>query len=396
MSVSHSVLSPSSPDAAGGYDDADLSSLMEMLQSVPDPRSPRGKRHGMFFILAVCVVAVLAGAKNYREIASHAADMPQPLLKSLGAKWNWFKLRYSWPSRSAIRNILTKLDAGTLDVLVGAWLFEQARRDGKGQWVIAVDGKVLRGAWTDDNGQVTLFSAMLHDEAVTVAQVRVPDGTNETTQARALLDAVKIPEGESALVTLDAAHTQRETAETIKEKPGFDYIMTVKGNQPALQEEIIGKVLPLLREQAHDVIEERGHGRIKRWSCWITDAEGIDFPHACQIACIRRDVMDLTGSRLGKEFALVIASRPAERMTAADASRHVRGHWGIENKSHYVRDMVWREDDGQAYDGNGPQALAAIRNLAAGLFRLHGEDRIKEATEWVCRDRNRALLFMST
>ena len=71
----------------------------------------------------------------------------------------------------------------------------------------------MRGAWTDENDKVTLFSAMLHREAVTIAQVRVPDGTNEITQADALLNAAEIPEGEPVLVTLDAAHTQRETAE---------------------------------------------------------------------------------------------------------------------------------------------------------------------------------------
>jgi hypothetical protein len=89
-----------------------------------------------------------------------------------------------------------------------AWLFAQARKSGNDEWEIAVDGKVMRGAWTDENDKVTLFSAMLHDEAVTIAQVRVPDGTNEITQAGTLLDATGIPEGESVLVTIDAAHTQ--------------------------------------------------------------------------------------------------------------------------------------------------------------------------------------------
>jgi predicted transposase YbfD/YdcC len=367
-----------------------------MLKSVPDPRSPRGLRHELVLVLAVSVVAVLAGASNYRQIASHAADMPQPLLKRLGARRDWFKFRYSWPTRSVIRDVLTRIDAGALDLIVGAWLFEQARRDGKGEWIIAVDGKVMRGAWTDENDKVTLLSAVLHHEAVTIAQVRVPDGTNEITQAEVVLDGVKVPEGESVLITLDAAHTQRETAEVIKEKPGSDYLMNVKGNQPGLRKEMAGKVLPLLSQAAHDVAEERARGRIRKWSCWITDAEGIDFPHASQAACIRRDVFDLSGTRISKEYALFITSRPAAMMTAADANRHARGHWGIENKSHYVRDMVWQEDDHQAWAGNGPQALAAIRNLAAGLFRLHGEDRIKEATEWVCRDRSRALLFMAT
>ena len=83
-------------------------------------------------------------------------------------------------------------------------------------------------------------------------------------------------------------------------------------------------------------------------------------------------------------------------MTAADASRHARGHWGIENKSHYVRDTTWREDANQSYTGNGPHALTSLRNLAAGLFRIKGENAIKETTELVSRDRMGALQFMTT
>ncbi len=232
MSLSHSACGPSSPDAcAAGNEsaaDADISSLLGMLASVTDPRSPQGIQHALEFVLAVCVVATLAGAKNYREIAGHAADIPQPLLKKLGAEWCWFRLRCKHPSESTIRNVLTRIDAAQLDRVTGTWLAAQARKNAEGEWIIAVDGKVMRGAWTDENGKVTLFSAMLHREAVTIAQVRVPDGTNEITQAETLLDAAGIPEGESALVTLDAAHTQRETAEYIGGKPGWDYLMTVE------------------------------------------------------------------------------------------------------------------------------------------------------------------------
>ena len=238
MPFSHSACSPSSPDACAagdeGAEDADISSLLGMLASVTDPRSPQGIQHILEFVLAVCVVAMLAGAKNYREIAGHAADIPQPLLRKLGAEWSWFRLRYKYPSESTIRNVLTRIDAAELDMITCAWLFAQARKSGNDEWEIALDGKVMRGAWTDENDKVTLFSAMFHREAVTIAQVRVPDGTNEITQADAILDTVEIPAGESALVTLDAAHTQRETAETIGKKPGWDYLMTVKGNQPSL------------------------------------------------------------------------------------------------------------------------------------------------------------------
>jgi predicted transposase YbfD/YdcC len=348
------------------------------------------------FVLAVCVVAMLAGAKNYREIAGHAADIPQALLKKLGAEWSWFRLRYKYPSESTIRNVLTRIDAAELDLITGAWLFARARERGKAEWEIALDGKVMRGAWTDENDKVTLFSAMLHHEAVTIAQVRVPDGTNEITQAGALLDAVRIPAGESVLVTVDAAHTQRETAETICGKPGWDYLMTVKGNQPSLQRAVFDKILPLLTEASHHVTEEHVRGRIKRRSCWITGAEGIDFPHARQAAFIRREIFEISGDRISKENALILTSRKTEKMTAADVSRHTRGHWGIENKSHYIRDTAFREDNSQAWTAEGPHALASLRNLTLGLFRLKNANTIKETTEWICRDRMRALQFMTT
>ena len=400
MSFSHSACSPSSPDACAagdeGAEDADISSLLGTLASVTDPRSPQGIQHILEFVLAVCVVAMLAGAKNYREIAGHAADIPQPLLRKLGAEWSWFRLRYKYPSESTIRNVLTRIDAAELDVITCAWLFAQARKSGNDEWEIALDGKVMRGAWTDENDKVTLFSAMLHREAVTIAQVRVPDGTNEITQADAILDTVEIPAGESALVTLDAAHTQRETAETIGGKPGWDYLMTVKGNQPSLQREVFDKILPLLRGTPHDVMEERDRGRIKRRSCWITSAEGIDFPHARQAAIIRREIFEISGDRISKEHALILTSRKTEKMTAADVNRYIRSHWGIENKSHYVRDTVYREDNSQAWAAEGPHALASLRNLALGLFRLKNASSIKETTEWICRDRMRALQFMTT
>jgi predicted transposase YbfD/YdcC len=400
VSVSHSAPGQSSRTCASGVGDPEetgISGLLSMLASVPDPRGRRGRQYPLEFILAVCVVATLAGAKNYREIGSHAADMPQELLRKLGAKWSWFKLSYNYPSKSAIRYVLTRIDAAMLDTITCAWIFAKASRDAdKGEWVIALDGKVLRGAWTDENDKVTLFSAMLHDEAVTVVQVRVPDGTNEITQAEAILEAAEIPEGTSALFTMDAAHAQKETARAIAGKPWSDYLITVKGNQPALRRTVFDAVLPLLREAPHDVVEERSRGRIKKWSCWITSAEDIDFPYARQVVFIRREVFEISGDRISKENALLLTSGKPGKMTAADVNRHVRNHWGIENKSHYVRDTVYREDHGQAWAGEGPQALASLRNLAVGLIRLTGENAIKEITQWVSRDQSRALKFMTT
>ena len=134
VSVSHSACGPSSPDAdATGNEsagNADISSLLGMLASATDPRSPQGIQHALVFVLAVCVVAMLAGAKNYREIAGHAADMPQSLLRKLGAEWSWFRLRCKHPSESTIRNVLTRINAAQLDLVTGTWLAAQARKSG--------------------------------------------------------------------------------------------------------------------------------------------------------------------------------------------------------------------------------------------------------------------------
>ena len=393
MSLSHAV-----PDeSSAGHEVPNISRLLEMLGRLTDPRSPQGKRHELVFTLACAVVAVLAGACNYRQLASQVGDFPQSLLATLGGRWSWFGCRYGWPSEATLRRVCQRVDAGELDLLIGSWLFERAHRDVDGLLVIALDGKVLRGAWTDDNDQVTLFSAMIHGVGVTVAQILVPEGTNEITQVDTLLAGIgTVPPSTRVILTVDAAHTQRATASHVCAERGFDYIMTIKGNQPTLQKKVLDRCRPLVTTAPAHIVEERAHGRINRWSTWTTDATGVDFPHAAQLGCIRRDEFALDGTALSKEFALIITSSPAEHTSSADLHTHVRQHWGIENKSHYVRDTTWREDHHQAWVGNGPHTMAALRNLALGLFRLNGLHKIKEATEAICRDRDRALPLLAT
>jgi hypothetical protein len=156
-------------------------------------RGKNGRQHELAFVLAVCVVAALAGAKGFSEMARKARGLSRPLLMMLGAKWDWFKSRPKYPSKGTIRRVLCGIDASLLDRITGGWLAEHAARVDDDELAIAVDGKVLRGAWTDENDQVTLFSAMRQREGITIAQVRVPDGTNEITQVPALLEAMPVP-----------------------------------------------------------------------------------------------------------------------------------------------------------------------------------------------------------
>lgn len=398
MVFSHSPVAQSNQDGAA-EGECDISSLLQMLASVPDPRKARGKQYLIGFVLGVSVVTVLAGARNYSEIARKAADISQGMLRDLGSPWDWHRNRYRRPSKTAIRNLLTGIDAGGMDEIVGKWLFENSGAAAGREWEIALDGKVMRGAWTAENEKVALFSAVMHRDAVTVAQVSVPDGTDETSQAAALLedlDALGMTGGDAVLVTLDAVHTSRETAREIKKRPQFDYLMNVKGNRPWLLESVFAKIAPETRNPPADIMRERSRGQVRQWSCWTSDAGGIDFPGASQLALILREVFDLSGQRVSKELALMITSRPPGKMSAAQINRNTRNHWVIENKSHYIRDTVYREDHNQTWTGNGPHALAIMRNLAISLMRMKGVKAIKETTERVAADRTRALKFMTT
>jgi predicted transposase YbfD/YdcC len=382
------------------FRDADISELMEMLAGIREFRGAKGREYALSFILAICVVATLAGAKNYREIATVAAGISQRQLRLMGAERDYFQNCYRHPRQTVIWTVLTSIDAAELDRVTGTWLLAQARKykdeDGGIKWVIAIDGKVMRGAWTGENDQVTLFSAMLQEEALTVAQVRVPDGTNEITQVKALAKELGIQDGETVLATLDAAHCNKETAEFIGGKPGWDYLITVKTDKPALYGKAAGKIRPLLDRDPDDVMTDRSHGVIKTWSCWIADAGEIEFPHISQVACICREVRSLAGEKISKDVAIQVTSASREKMSAEDTNWHTREHWGIENKSHYIRDTVYREDHNQSWKGNGPRALASLRNFAAGLFRMKNVKSIKEATEMVHMDRMLALRYMAT
>lgn len=383
--------------AGAAGDECDISALLEMLDTVTDPRSPRGRIYRLSFLLAAAFVAVLAGAKNFYAIERQIRDLSPSLLAKLGGTWCYFRWGYRFPGEKTIRVLLNEVDADELDRLFGEWLFRNAHSDGAGSvLVLAIDGKVMRGAWTDENEQFTLFSAMIHAAGVTVGQVQVPADTNEISQVKALLDTVAVPDGQSVVITADAAHTQRETAEYLTGERGFDYVLTVKSNQPTLLESVFQRCLPRLQHAPDHLVEERGHGRVSQWQTWVTDAVDIDFPRVKQVACIRRNIHTTGGVWMSKEHAWIITSGDPTAITAADVHTHVRRHWGIENKTHYTRDVTWREDAQQIYTGSGPQVTATLRNVAMGLIRMKGIDKIKETTEWIARDRTRALTLLAT
>jgi hypothetical protein len=105
---------------------------------------PRGKVYGQVFVLAAALVAVLAGAKNFREISDQVVDLPQSLLRKLGGTWCWFRRMFRVPGEDTVRRVLTNIDAAALDLAVGAWLQARAGRPSDGLLRLAIGVKALR------------------------------------------------------------------------------------------------------------------------------------------------------------------------------------------------------------------------------------------------------------
>jgi predicted transposase YbfD/YdcC len=368
--------------------------LLEVLALVPDPRRRRGRRYLLVFVLAVAVACALAGARNFREAGDHAVDLPQDVLARLGGRPHPLLGRIIAPSETRIRTLIHAIGADILDDLIGGWLralADAGRLDGL-LTAIAIDGKWLRGVL---DGQVKLFAAMLHQEKVIIAQHRIPDDTTETTQVKRLLDSVDL---ENAVVTADAAHAQRETAEYIAGKKedgnrGSDYFLFVKGNQPSLQKAVFDAIQEDGPRDPDYSELDYGHGRIIRRSIWVTSAGGIDFPHVTRIARIRRDGYDIDGTLISKEIVHAVTSLDADRAGPEDLARIARGQWGIESV-HWLRDTAYAEDANTGYAGNGPQVMATLRNLAVSLLYLAGVTEVTRTLQAIGRDRNRMLSYL--
>jgi DDE_Tnp_1-associated len=153
--------------AADEGSECDISGLLEMLGKVPDPRSTRGRIYTLSFILAVSLVAVLAGASSFVRFVIRLWICHSRWCGSWVGKWCYFRRLFGWPSERTIRRVVENINAAELDRVAGAWLQANMRRDAEDTMALAIDGKVMRGAWTDTNEQFTLFSAMIHQAGVT-------------------------------------------------------------------------------------------------------------------------------------------------------------------------------------------------------------------------------------
>ena len=422
-------------------------SLLDALAAVPDPRAARGVRHGVLAMLVVSACAVLAGARSFVAIAEYAHDEANRIILDRTG------FGPIVPHESTIRRVLQALDPAALEAALRSWVLAHltARRPEAGiprrehRRVLALDGKTARGARRADGSQTHLVSVLDQASGAVLGQVEVDarapaevavdaevdvdievaaevDAEHEGTAVTAagtvagedtsdggtgragtrakggelgaftrLLDPLDLSD---VLITADALHTQRAHACYLHDRGGH-YLMTVKANQPTLLRRL--RALPWATIGVAARTRGRGHGRAETRAISVVslapcpDGGGEFFPHAAQAIKLVRRRRSLTGRKWTTVTVYAITSLTPVEADPALLARWVQGHWSIENRLHWVRDVTFDEDRSQVRTAHGPQVMAALRNITVTAARLAGFTNIAAALRHHAHDPRRSL-----
>ncbi|MBB4942695.1 putative transposase YbfD/YdcC [Streptosporangium album] len=385
------------------------SALLGRLATVPDQRSACGLRHPLVVILALTACATLVvGSNSIAAIWQWAARTSQQVPQRLGAYRDPFTGLFTVPGERTFRRVLADVDADALDAAISGYVADavrqaapipqipdtpgpverEQRRAARRQLThpapdgllpgAALDGKVSRGARTEQGGRVFLVGAISHEHGVILGQCQVAGKRGEGPAARTPLPQLEVA---GMVLTLDALHTTKATARLITEQLEAHYILILKGNQPlartAAQALLSG---PDAEWSDTTAIEcDRGHDRTERRTIRTAEADDTLFPGARQAFRLRRDVGDLDGAWTSKEIVYGITGMPTTLAGPAQLNHYERAHWGVENRLHRVRDVTFREDLSQLRTGTAPRALASFRNLAISTARLADRANIAHA-----------------
>jgi len=338
--------------------------ITEYFAGLEDPRR-FNRRHKLLDILVIAICGALCGADGWEEIELFGESKEEWLRRFL-------ELPHGIPSDDTYRRVFAALDVEQFENCFMDWI-EAVEGLTAGQ-VVAGDGKTLRRSHdrSADKKALQMVSLWASENGVVLGQRKVDDESNEITAVPKLLDTLEIA---GCIVTLDAIHCQTETVKTIVEKEA-DYVLPVKENQPRLLEAIQG--LFDNPSEMHWVTcdyhrtEGQGHGRTEIRECWSTsDPDYLryigtlgDWQGLQSIALVQsqRQVDDQTTVK--RRYYIASLKSDAQLLLQA-----VRGHWGIENKLHWVLDVTFREDDCRIRKGNGTENFAVLRHIALNLLR---------------------------
>lgn len=330
------------------------------FESLEDPRSHINQLHSLNNILVIGVVSVICGAETWKQMEEFA-EAKQEFLSTI------LDLSNGVPSDDTFNRVFSAIDTKQFEVCFADWatsLSEEFK-----QQVIAIDGKTVRGAKSNgEKSPVHIVGAWASEHNLVAGQVKVNDKSNEITAIPELLNLLLI---EGNIITIDAMGTQTEIAKKIIEKEA-DYILAVKENQKQLSEEIKDEFRFCKSAQVSEHIDIE-HGRIETRVCTvISDFQFINNENNNWKGL--KQIIKIESKREFKnsDKKTEIATRyyiSSLNETAENYQRHIRAHWGIENKLHWILDVGFSEDESRKRSGNATQNYSILLKMALNIFK---------------------------
>jgi predicted transposase YbfD/YdcC len=339
-------------------------SLLDHFAALEDRRQQAKVLYPLPEILLLLLCATLAGADDLAEIELWGGE-------HLAFLRRFLPYRNGIPSHDTLGCVLAALDPELFKRCFASWV--EDLREGAPD-LIAVDGKTSRRSHARSKGRepLHLVSAWASRQRLVLGQEAVAGKSNEIAAIPLLLERLKL---EGALVTIDAIGTQNAIAGTILARGG-DHLLALKANRPAT----LRDVEALFADPPPGALDsfeavEGDHGRIETRRhavchdvAWLFSDRRYPgepaFPGLAMIGMVEAETE--RDGKIGHERRYYLSSA---KLGAAAFARAVRGHWGIENRLHWVLDVVFRDDLSRLRTGHGPENMAVVRHMAMNLLR---------------------------
>ena len=284
------------------------------------------------------------------------------------------------PCLSTISNILKVINSEDLELcLYGIFRNVLKTKMKIEEKQICMDGKTICSTATmkEHERPMHIITALLADESVSIGQITVESKSNEIPAVRELIELLDI---KGAVITLDAMHCQKETAELIKNNGG-DYVLQLKGNQGNFYEDVYAMFDDKYMDETDKECEyemyttiENGHGRIEKRTCYVL--KEIEFftdylanwKGLKKIFAVKREI-EKNGKKT-KEISCYLSSK---NTTAEKLLKYTRNHWQVES-FHWLLDMNYNEDESRVINKNSQICLNIIRKYCISIIKKYIEN----------------------
>src|SRR5919198_408887 len=347
---------------------ARLALLLKHFSNLADEREPWRVAYPLAEVLLLLTCATIASCDDFDEIVAWGKHHLDFLRK-------FSPFHHGVPCERWLRTLINRVNPVLFGRCFEDWI--KALWPGRHD-LIAIDGKTSRRTHDKRKGLKALhtLSAYATNARLTLAQLSVPEKTNEITAIPELLDHLaEAHQLEGALVTIDAMGCQVEIAAKIVEHKA-DFLLALRGNQSTLETEVEDYFRTPTDELVTKTTVEKGHGRIEtriytasRNIGWIkADKRYPGEPRFDNVNTLLR-VLNRTeyADRCSFDTRLYISSAPLDIERLANGAR---GHWGVESM-HWLLDVAFKDDLSRYRSGHGAKNMASVRRFALGLVRAN-------------------------